>query len=214
MRINLLFLYLLVASTIWGQTNTAENSAYQGFSGGMMLHAGYLFGQEKHVPIAPDGRLCSPQGVALGIGGSIRVHLWKHFRTGFEGMVSTMNSNMTDCRNILKPGSYIRTGCGGILADAYWQMKKAWLFIGGTIGGGSVKGLYILQGNQNTWTPDENSTFHKQSFFYISPYFGCDYCLTNKVHLSFRLDWMLSVLHHELLLPTGPRFYLGFMFCH
>lgn len=215
MQIRLLIFCMLIVSASWCQSNTDnKNIVFQGFSGGMMLHAGYMFGQDKHAPVSSDGQLCSPQGAAFGIGGCLRVHLWKHFRTGFEGGVSTMNSNTTDCRNVLKQGSFIRTGYGGVLADAYWRIKKTWLYIGGSTGGGSVNGLYILDGDRNSWEQDANSTFHKQSFFYINPYFGCDYCLTDKVHLTFRCDWMLSIHHSELLLPTGPRIYFGFMFCH
>ena len=77
-----------------------------------------------------------------------------------------------------------------------------------------MKGLYILDGDQNNWTQDANSTFHKQAFFYITPYVGCDYCLTHKVHLTFRLDWMLAFRNTDLTLPTGPRLYFGVMFCH
>jgi len=179
-----------------------------------MLHAGYQFGQDRNAPATSDGRSTSPQGATFGIGGALRVHLWKHLRTGFEGYVSTMPSSMTDVHDILQPGSYVRVGCGGILADCCWRLEKAWPYIGGAIGGGSMKGLYILDGNQDSWTQDPNSTFHKQSFFYVTPYVGCDYCLTRKVHITFRFDWMLAFHRSDLVLPTGPRLYFGFMFCH
>ena len=121
---------------------------------------------------------------------------------------------MTDCRDVLQNGSYVRVGCGGVLADCCWRLDKAWPYIGGVIGGGSMKGLYILDGDQNSWTTDANSTFHNQSFFYVTPYVGCDYCLTRKVHITFRLDWMLAFHKSELCMPTGPRLYFGFMMCH
>ena len=194
--------------------STRNGKVYQGFSGGMMLHTGYLFGRDKSAPKTADGTLCSPQGATFGIGGSLRVHLWKHLRAGFEGFVSTMNSGTTDRRRQLKSGSYVRTGCGGVLADCCWRLEKAWPYIGGTIGGGAMKGLYILEGDQNSWTADANSTFHKQSFFYVTPYVGCDYCMTKKVHLTFRADWMLAFHKGALALPTGPRLYVGFMFTH
>lgn len=215
MRAKVLFLYLCMAGSMVAQVSDgiAKNKVYQGFSGGMMLHAGYQFGQDKNAPTI-GGRSCSPQGATFGIGGALRVHLWKHLRTGFEGFVSTMPSTMTDCRDILEPGSYVRVGCGGILADCCWRLEKAWPYIGGAIGGGSMKGLYILEGDQNSWAQDANSTFHKQSFFYVTPYVGCDYCLTHKVHITFRLDWMLAIHKHEFVLPSGPRLYFGFMFCH
>jgi len=215
MRARTILTLLLIAGGMSAQVrdSIATNKVYQGFSGGMMLHAGYQFGQDKNAPTT-DGRSTSPQGATFGIGGALRVHLWKHLRTGFEGYVSTMPSETTDSHNILQPGSYIRTGCGGLLADCCWRMEKAWPYIGGTIGGGSMKGLYIIEGDQNSWGQDANSTFHKQSFFYVTPYAGCDYCLTRKVHLTFRLDWMLAFHKGRLTVPTGPRLYFGFMFCH
>jgi len=216
MRAKVLFLCLLLASALAAQVrdSIAKNKVYQGFSGGMMLHAGYQFGQEPNAPATSDGRSTSPQGATFGIGGALRVHLWQHFRTGFEGYVSTMPASMTDAHDILKPGSYVRVGCGGVLADCCWRLEKAWPYIGGAIGGGSMKGLYILDGNQDSWSQDPNSTFHKQSFFYVTPYVGCDYCLTRKVHITFRFDWMLAFHRSDLVLPTGPRLYFGFMFCH
>ena len=216
MRYKVLFLCLFVANGLVAQVyeGLAKNKVYQGFSGGMMLHTGYLFGRDKNAPVTTDGQSTSPQGALFGIGGALRVHLWKHLRTGFEGFVSTMPSTTTDCRDVLKPGSYVRVGCGGILADCCWRLEKVWPYIGATIGGGSMKGLYILDGDQNSWIKDANSTFHKQSFFYVTPYVGCYYCLTQKVHITFRLDWMLSIHHNELIMPTGPRLYFGFMFTH
>ena len=132
MRAKVLFLAICLASAISVDaedqiTNnqspiTNKPSVYQGFSGGMMLHTGYLFGIDKSAPVASDSRSYSPQGALYGIGGSLRVHLWKHLRTGFEGFVSTMPSGLSDQSNVLKTGSYTRIGCGGILADACWRL--------------------------------------------------------------------------------------------
>lgn len=213
-KIQLILLFFLISLPIVSQEKKDSVKVFQGYSGGMMIHTGYLFGTNPDAPIMTDGRSCSPQGAIFGVGGSLRVHLWKYFRTGFEGGVSTMKSNLTDCREILQDGSYIRMGYGGVLADACWRLDKVWPYIGGTIGGGSIKGLYILEGNQDDWAKEENTLFHKNSFFYITPYVGLDYCMTKKVHLTFRFDWMLAFHKQSLVLPTGPKLYIGFMFTH
>lgn len=215
-KIVCLWLCLLSASSLLATTSDSipTRRVYQGFSGGVMVHTGFLFGRDGNAPKGDDGRSSSPQGAVFGIGGAMRVHLWKHLRVGCEGYVSTMYSGATDRRDLLRPGSYVRMGCGGLLADCCWRMEKAWPYIGATVGGGSMSGLYILDGDQNSWTPDANSTFHHQGFVYATPFVGCDYCMTPKVHLTFRLDWMLAFHHSELCMPTGPRIYLGFMFCH
>ena len=41
-----------------------------------------------------------------------------------------------------------------------------------------------------------------------------DVCLTKRILFTFRLDWMLAFAQKSVLLPTGPRLYVGFMFCH
>lgn len=222
MRIKVILLAIVCSLNIWANDHTTveknnkkdSTKVFQGYSGGMMLHTGYLFGQDKNAPVLADGRSCSPQGALYGIGGSLRVHLWKYLRTGFEGGVSTMNSNLTDCHSILQKGSYLRMGYGGVLADACWRMEKIWPYIGGTIGGGSIKGLYILEGNQDDWIAEDNAVFHKHSFFYFTPYVGFDYCMTKRIHLTFRLDWMLAFHQNQLVMPTGPKLYFGFMFTH
>ena len=191
-----------------------QHKVYQGFSGGMMLHTGYLFGIDPQAPVAPDGRSYSPQGALFGIGGALRIHLWKHLRTGFEGSVSTMYSGATDRSDLLRSGSYVRTGCGGLLADARWRMDKVWPYVGASVGGGAMRSLYMIDGNEYTWDKQQDTYFHKQGFFYVTPYVGCDYCMTPRVHLTFRFDWMLAIHQTQLVLPTGPRLYLGFMFCH
>lgn len=184
-----------------------EKKAYQGCSGGMMLHAGYLFGQNAQAP-------CSPQGATFGIGGAMRVHLWEHLRIGSEGYMSNMPSQTTDCRDALQKGSYVRYGWGGVLADACWRMEKAWPYVGAMVGGGAVKSLYIVDGSQDDWTAEPQAVFNKRGFVCFAPFAGCDYLLTPRVHLTFKVDWLLAFGHGELLMPTGLRAYVGFMFCH
>ena len=212
----LFFFCTFCAVSVYGNTrrDTLSHNLYQGFSGGMMLHTGYLFGPDQTAPTAPDGRSYSPQGALFGIGGALRVHLWERFRTGFEGFVSTMYSGMMDRKDLLQQGSYLRVGCGGVLADACWRMEKTWPYMGAAMGGGAMRSLYLTEGDQYAWAVKDNTYFHKQAFFYVTPYIGCDYCLTQKVHLTFRADWMIAIHEGVLALPTGPRIYVGFMFCH
>ncbi|MCM1035195.1 MAG: hypothetical protein NC038_06190 [Paludibacter sp.] len=179
----------------------------QGYSGGMMLHAGWLGGQRSAYPY-------NPQGATVGIGGALRVNLWKHLRVGGEGYVSNMPTGMTNARATLQKGSYIRNGWGGVLADACWRMEKWWPYVGAGMGGGAKRSLFIVDGSQDDWQNEEESIFNKQSYFYISPFVGFDYALTHAVHLSFKLDCMVSIHKGDLIYPIGPRLYIGFMFCH
>ena len=217
MRVKALVILLLLASPIrlTAEEETATKpSVYQGFSGGMMLHTGYFFGTDNAAPADASGRSYSTQGAPIGIGGALRVHLWKLLRVGFEGSVSTLHSGLSDQRNRLQPGSYTRIGCGGVNAEACWRKEKVWPYIGAALGGGAMRSLYIVDGNQNDWTKENETYYHKQSFFYVTPYVGCDWCATKKLHLTFRLDWMLAFHHDTLAMPTGPRLYFGLMFTH
>ena len=209
--------FIVLACLLAAQTMYADDSqskVYQGFSGGMMGHAGYLFGENADAPKADNGLICSPQGGTFGLGGALRVHLWKHLRVGGEGFVSTMNSGTTNMKHVLQKGSYIRTGWGGVLMDACWRKEKVWPYIGGSVGGGAMRSLYVLDGSQDDWIAENKAYLHKQSFFYVNPYVGMDWCMTQKVHMTFRVDWMVALHAGEVVLPTGPRLLVGFMFCH
>ena len=203
---------LLAAQTLYA--DDSQSKVYQGFSGGMMGHAGYLFGENADAPKTDNGLICSPQGGTFGLGGALRVHLWKHLRIGGEGFVSTMNSGTTNMKHVLQEGSYIRTGWGGVLMDACWRKEKVWPYIGGSVGGGAMRSLYVLDGSQDDWIAENKAYLHKQSFFYVNPYVGMDWCMTQKVHMTFRVDWMVALHAGEVVLPTGPRLLVGFMFCH
>lgn len=187
-----------------------------------MLHTGYLFGSDAHAPVNSQGALPTLSGATFGIGGSLRVNLLQHLRVGGEGFVSTMSSSLSSAHAQLERGSFVRSGWGGIGADACWRdlppvgKTQLWPYIGASMGGGATRSLYILSGNQNDWEEEAHSVFHKQGFMYVDPYVGFDCCLTEKVHLTFRLDWQLAFTPRQaqLLYPTGPRLYVGFMFCH
>lgn len=222
MKREILLTLLLIVTATYAQQIVANDSTilakekqsvFQGYSGGMMLHAGYLFGQNPSA-ILPSGESISPQGMTTGIGGSLRINLWKHLRVGCEGYVSTMKSGATDMKNVLQSGSYVRTGSGGLIADACWRMEKVWPYIGAAVGGGAMRTLSVVEGTEEDWRPEDFAMLTKQGFGYVDPYIGVDWCMTRRVHLTLRMDWMLAFADKQLVLPTGPRFFFGFMFCH
>ena len=218
MRYKLLYILLWCSAMVFAQNDTTalkkeKVRVFQGCSGGMMVHAGYLFGQPAGA-ILPTGEQISMQGLTYGLGGSMRVNLMKHLRIGCEGFSSNVKSGMTDQHDFLQKGSYIRTGWGGVIADACWRMEKVWPYIGGSVGGGAMRTLSIVDGSQDDWQAEGTAILHKQGFGYVNPYVGMDYCITKRIHATFRLDWMLAFANKQLILPTGPRFFFGFMFCH
>lgn len=206
-------LLFLLCCPLWVFAAKDSTAIFQGYSGGMMVHAGYLFGDNPAAAL-PSGKSLSSQGLTAGIGGSLRINLKRHLRVGCEGFVSTMNSQLTNQRNYLQSGSYVRTGWGGVLADACWRGERFWPFVGGSVGGGAMHTLAVAEGSEEDWLPEESAVLHKQSFMYINPYAGIDFCLTPRVHVCLRVDWMLAFAKQSIVYPTGPRLYVGFMFCH
>ena len=217
-RVKILLILTLFATIAFAKNDSTalqsdKQRIFQGCSGGMMVHTGYLFGQPSGA-ILPSGVNISPQGMTYGLGGSMRVNLWKHLRVGMEGFSSNLKMGVSDQRDFLQKGSYIRTGWGGVIADACWRLEKVWPYIGGSVGGGAMRTLSVVEGSQDDWTPEGLALLHKQGFGYVNPYVGMDYCITQRIHATFRLDWMLALANKQLIYPTGPRLYVGIMFCH
>lgn len=183
-----------------------ERKVFNGFSGGMMLHLGYAFGNNQQAPLTPNG-------VYWGLGGAARINLFEHLRLGGEGYVSNMPSGFMNGSELVA-GSYLRNGWGGLIIDSHWRKEKVWFYSGATIGGGALRSLYIRNGNQNDWQSEADATFNKQSYFCVVPFVGLDYVITQRVHATFKVDWQVALHKKELLLPTGPRVYVGILFCH
>lgn len=209
--------------------NEEETSIFSGFSGGMMLHVGYAFASSpdalfRNASIT-DVQNLPKDGVTMGIGGAMRFHFFKHLRIGAEGFVSTMP--------LMKSGSNVRTGWGGALVDCYWKGKKVTPFVGGSLGGGSTRRLYVPGDGTSVQSGDSivyNASYSKTPFFYLDPYVGLEFKLTRRMNLITRIDWLLpfgkgeqgvgservkeTIRWSNFITPSGPRLYIGFMFIH
>ena len=245
MRRNILWIVLvllplgLVAQEQEADGKSEKHSAshvFTGFSGGMMLHAGYLFSDDPTKVFSNTGLGSSDyvkglpkSGACFGLGGALRVHLIDHIHLGAEGFVSTMP--------LMGTGSNVRTGWGGALCDFYGNWGKVRPMIGMTVGGGSMKKLYVpaqdnvVQPTDPTNPADStatiyNSSFVKTPFFFLDPYVGMEIGLTNHIALLIRIDYMLPFNIHNkglsevgqqvkwdhFVTPSGPRLYVGVMF--
>ncbi len=173
----------------------------KGFSGGMMVHTGYQFGGDNPFGI-------NPKGATFGIGGAARLHLSDHFRTGFEGYFSNV-----PLKKELVSGSFNKVFWSGILADWYWKSGRFYPYIGATVGGGMETSLYVLEGNKHDWLP-ESAVLHKQPFFALDPFVGCDIAVGEALRLTVKADWLMAINNEGLNRPFGPRIYFGFIFAH
>ena len=82
MKLNKLILTIILSTFLVTFSHAEDKRVIKGFSGGMMVHSGYQFGSDNPYNL----NISSP---TFGIGGCAKIHLSKHFRTGFEGFFST-----------------------------------------------------------------------------------------------------------------------------
>lgn len=195
-----------IVSTVYAGAQEKGRFAYKGFSGGMMLHSGYVRSGNFHVtgPYGEPHEL-SMSGIPFGMGGAVRLIFGDHLRIGSEGYVSKLTSGEYDSR--------IETGWGGILADCVWQLRPFRVFIGGTVGGGSQTETIFLSPAGNDYVADE-IVFRKYRFMALVPFAGLETSLTSKMDLVLKVDWLLNLSGREKDFVSGPRLYLGFMFGH
>lgn len=203
----------------------SASSFFTGFSGGMMLHGGYLFAKDPRYIFSNTGLGSSDyvknlpkDGFCMGLGGTLRAHLINHIHLGAEGFVSTMP--------LMRTGSNVRTGWGGAMCDFYTDWGKVRPLIGLTVGGGVMKRLFVPDAPTVTSADSEtnyNASYTKTPFFLLDPYIGMEIGLTNHMALIIRIDYMLpfgtskskltpNVDWGNFMTPSGPRLYVGLMF--
>lgn len=182
--------------------------SYNGYAGGMMLHTGYVFGGES-TPMHNGTSIGDPigmSGLPMGIGGAIRFCFGDYLRIGTEGYSTTLGYNHN--------ASYSTIGWGGLLADCTFRVKeKHLLFVGVTVGGGSCKNLTLTDDTLVDWEVESYASFRKYGFMAVTPFLGYEYVVTPKIHLAFKVDYLLNVTNPQPDFCTGPRVYVGFFFC-
>ena len=174
---------------------------YGGFSGGMMLHAGYLFGNAL-----PEMNNFALSAATKGIGGAIRFNFGRHLRIGTEGYSSTAS--------FLKNGSYLNMGWGGLLVDFPFYYKRWTIFGGATVGGGGYKGVYMFSGETSDWEPEKELVYRKSAFTFVDPFFGAEYAVSQRIGIILKADCLIPINSAAADIPIGPRLYIGFMFHH
>lgn len=131
------------------QEAAAPAKGIRGFSGGMMVHTGYISGCDN-----PYGYI--PSGAVFGMGGVAKIHIGKHLRTGFEGYFSNLP--------LMGNGSFNKVFWTGALCDWYWQLGPFYPYVGLTAGGGMKTILYMFEGARHDWLPEPDAVFHKEPF--------------------------------------------------
>ena len=200
-KLLLLFVIFLIHVSVFSQQDTVslKTKVLTGFNGGMMLHTGYLYGTIPEIGY-------KAKGAPFGLGGTIRLQLGQHWMIGGEGYVSTLRQ--------MHNGSYIKYGWGGVLGEFYWAFRHVMPYVGLTVGGGRQTTFLMFDGTSSDWRAEDDAVFHKQGFFALTPFIGCDFIAAKFLHLTLKADWMTTISGRKLLAPTGPRFYFGVIFYH
>lgn len=218
MRERVIIFIIFVGLTLTFSVSASESEkngkkmSFNGYSGGMMLHAGY--GQSRNFTIYDEDDVLFNgkfQGAVYGIGGAMRVMFGNHLRVGMEGYAS--NSKYS------KFGGYTSLGWGGLLLDSKWDVKKWTIFVGGAVGGGGYKFVFIpdynkVDNNLKDFVIDDNVSYRSYPFVALVPFVGVEYAMTQRVHVVAKIDYLFSVSKNTNDFVTGPRLFLGFMFYH
>ena len=201
-RILTTFIILVSAFAICHAQENNDKKIIKGFSGGMLLHTGYLFGSDNPFNY-------NASGATFGIGGCAKLHMNDHFRTGFEGYFSNMGLH----KNI-EDGSFNKVFWTGILGDFFWEFGRFYPYVGLTAGGGMETALYIFEGDKHDWIPEMQAVYNKKPFFALDPFAGVEYKVGEALRLTLKADWLLAINSDGLNRPMGPRIYFGFIFAH
>lgn len=183
-------------------------AGFTGYEGGMMIHSGFVSGGDvTFVSPSGTGTDVAIKGAPFGIGGALKVGFGRHLRVGGEGYVSTLNYGAHESSETI--------GWGGLLADCVWRKARWSWFVGGTVGGGGVKNVTLLSDMPVDFIlEDGSSSYRKYGFVALTPFAGVEYAVTERIHLTAKVDWMFNVSNPQPDFVTGPRIYFGFMFCH
>ena len=172
---------------------------YSGYSGGMMINTGYLFGGKYEL----DNQTKSIKGIPFGIGGAMKFCFGKHLRVGMEGYTTSLGYNSN--------GSSVSLGWGGVLADCKWDFKKITLFVGLTFGGGSYK--HILNTEAQNTNEDEDVYYLRKTAVMLGvPFAGIEFSVSPRIHIVTKVDMITYLSQWKNDFVKGPRLYVGFLF--
>ncbi|MBR1877615.1 MAG: hypothetical protein IJ814_01280 [Paludibacteraceae bacterium] len=233
--IALLFLPLCLVAQEQDDSNSAGKEAKRsssriltGLSGGMMLHAGYMFSDSPDKIFSNTGlgnpdyvKALPKDGACFGLGGTLRLHLIDHIHLGAEGHVSTMP--------LMKTGSNVRNAWGGALCDYYFNLGNVRPILGMTVGGGAMRRLYVPDKEAvavpagTTDSTYYNASYTRTPFFLMDPYVGMEIGLGSHMAIIVRIDYLLAfgtsksslsenVQWSNFMTPGGPRLYVGILF--
>ena len=200
------FIVAVLATLVLSSTLAQGGLKYRGFSGGMMVHTGYLKSNSFDLQTIHGNYITTSkvEGMSFGIGGAARLHFGKHLRVGGEGYVSNLRYGVK--------GTTSSLSWGGVLADCVWDLGKLWPFVGMTIGGGAVEHVILQNEPATDFAAESDAVYREYSFMALAPMVGVEYAMSEKIHLTLKMDYVINISNPQDDFTSGPRFFLGFMF--
>ena len=200
------FIVAVLATLVLSSTLAQGGLKYRGFSGGMMVHTGYLKSNSFDLQTIHGNYITTSkvEGMPFGIGGAARLHFGKHLRVGGEGYVSNLRYGVK--------GTTSSLSWGGVLADCVWDLGKLWPFVGVLVGGGAVEHIMLPDEPLNDFIAEANAAYREYSFMAVAPMVGVEYAMSEKIHLTLKMDYVINISNPQDDFTSGPRFFLGFMF--
>lgn len=203
---------LLTAPLYTAASNKTDSSEFRfrGYTGGMMLHSGYIqSGQfQLHSGSGTEPVTMQIKGGATGIGGHVKFAFGTStdmLRVGAEGHSSNVSYRPSP--------SYSHTGWGGLLVDYIHRSKgRVYPFIGCLIGGGGVKNHIIAEGSTDDFVTEPQAAMHRYAFMAVAPFAGMEVSLTPKLSLVVKADWLLNATSRQNDFSNGLRLYVGILF--
>ncbi len=173
----------------------ARNDSTSLFTGGMLLHSGYIKNNNSSYQV---------DGLCFGLGGKLAFHIGNHLRLGSEGFSSNVNYQNND--------GYHKLGYGGLLIEYQFLPKKITPVFGFAVGAGTIKDLYVLQGNIDDNKSDE-VIYKVYAVLLATPSISLEYALSEKIKIALRLDYMINLNNeYQNDFASGPRIHLGVLF--
>ena len=197
-------------NTIASGRTDSPDFRFRGYTGGMMLHSGYIQNRPFELYSTASQSLGTMQirGAAFGIGGHVKFA----FGTPTDMLRIGTEGHSSNVRYAPSP-SYAHTGWGGILVDYIRRTEgRVHPFIGCLIGGGGVKNHIIAQGGTGDFVIEHQAAMHKYAFMAIAPFLGMEVALTPKLSLVLKADWLLNATGCQNDFTNGPRLYVGMLF--
>lgn len=200
------FIVAILATLVLSSALAQGGLKYRGFSGGMMVHTGYLKSNSFDLQTIQGNYITSSkvEGMPFGIGGAARLHFGKHLRVGGEGYVSNLRYGVQ--------GTTSSLSWGGVLADCVWPLGRWWPFAGVLVGGGAVEHVILQAEPAPDFVAESNAAYREYTFMALAPMVGIEYAMSEKIHLTFKMDYVINLSNPQADFPSGPRFFLGFMF--